>query len=88
MRVLPFVAACLLSSGVLAVEKTTTLKISGWKSQDSMQKTVDAVSKVKGVKNTSANLAAKTLTVTYDDEFAKPAALKQAVASVHFKVIK
>jgi P-type Cu+ transporter len=80
--------AVLLSTPVLAAEKTETLKVSGWHCGGCAARTETALREVKGVTVVAADKEKKEVTVTYDDAAAKRADLEKAIADSGFTVAK
>lgn len=78
----------LLSTVALAKETTETFKISGWHCEGCAGRTADAVKHLQGVKDATADVAGKTLTVVYDDTKAKSADIESTITSLHYKVQK
>ncbi|MGZ6142910.1 MAG: heavy-metal-associated domain-containing protein [Myxococcales bacterium] len=79
-----FLVAMALSLAALAAEQSLSLKIEGWYSKGDVYKTEEAVRQVKGVKAVSSKLAAKQLTVVFDDAVASPAAIEKAISGAGY----
>jgi copper chaperone CopZ len=77
-------AALLLSLAAQAADQTLHLRIDGWHSKGDAYKTEQAVRGVKGVRDVSADLAKKELTVTFDDSLASSAAIEKAVGEAGY----
>src|SRR5262249_55416252 len=77
-------AALLLSLAVQAAEQTLTLKVDGWHSKGDAYKTEQAVREVKGVTRASADVAAKQITVVYDDAAASAGSIEKAIAGAGY----
>ena len=88
LSLVAFAAVSLLSGAAFAKEATSTLSVSGWHCEGCGDRTASAVKKVKGVKEAVADSEGKKLTVTYDDEVVKVAAIEAAVTALHYKVVK
>ncbi len=69
---------------LLAAVQTLSLKVEGWHSKGDVYKTEAAVQQVKGVKAVKSDLAAKTLTVTFDDAVASAAEVQKAISSAGY----
>ncbi len=82
-----FVGALLLSGVAMAKDTTTAFMVSGWHCEGCSGKTVSALTKVKGVKDATADVETKRLVVTYDDTEVKEADIAKTVMSLHYKVV-
>lgn len=81
-------AALLLAFAASAAEQTASFKIAGWHSKGDALKTEAAVKALPGVKSTSADVPAKTLSVTFDDAAATAAQVAKAVEGAGYSVAK
>lgn len=88
LSIVAFATVSLLSAAAFAKEATSTLSVTGWHCEGCGDRTANAVKKVKGVKEAVADSDSKKLTVTYDDEVVKIAAIEEAVTALHYKVVK
>jgi copper chaperone CopZ len=70
----------------MAMESTTTLKVSGWHCNGCSGATEASVKKVNGVKSAKATLEKGTLEVTWDEAKASVADLEKAVEKAGYKV--
>jgi copper chaperone CopZ len=77
-------AALLLSLAAAAADQSLSLKVEGWHSKGDVYKTEAAVQQVKGVKVVKSDLGAKTITVTFDDAVASPAAVQKAISGAGY----
>lgn len=71
-----------------AAEVTSEIRVSGWVCGGCIGRTEKALSDVKGVKDVDADLDAKVVTVTYDDQITSLAAIEEAITSLKYKVEK
>ncbi len=67
-----------------AAEQSLSLKVEGWHSKGDVYKTEQAVQKIKGVVRVNSDLAAKTITVTFDDASASAADIQKAISSAGY----
>ncbi len=79
-----FLAAMLLPLAALAAEQSLSLKVEGWHSKGDSYKTEASVKAVKGVRSVSSDLAAKRLTVVFDDAVASPATIQKAISEAGY----
>ena len=79
-----FLAALLLSLAAAAADQSLSLKVEGWHSKGDVYKTEQSVHQVKGVKAVKSDLGAKTITVTFDDAIASPAAVQKAISEAGY----
>ncbi len=86
LKLAAFAGAVLLSGVAMAAETTTAYTVSGWHCEGCSGRTVDALKKVKGVKNATADVDTKRLVVTYDDSQVKEQDIEKTVTSLHYKV--
>ncbi len=80
------IAMVVLAFGLAAAaaEQSLTLKVEGWHSKGDGYKTEQAVRQVKGVRNATADAAAKQLTVVYDDATTSVAAIQKAITEAGY----
>ena len=78
----------LLAGPARAADTTSTLHVAGWHCEGCGDRTASAVRKMKGVKDASADLDAKTLTVRFDDSEAKQEDIEKTVTSLHYKIVR
>lgn len=71
-----------------AAEVTSEIRVSGWVCGGCIGRTEKALSDVKGVKEVNADLEAKVVTVTYDDDVTTLAAIEEKITSLKYKVEK
>lgn len=81
-------AFALIAVPAVAGEKSTTLKISGWQTNDCVDYTLTQIKKTKGVKAASGELGKKQVLVKYDDKETDLTKIEEAVSNSGFKVDK